>query len=227
MAKTGGVLGVSAILVSHHRNGKMAHDGYYNLQSRKREVRNCKEITCKKSCGLFESYFLTVPNRDEIHRQSGLCRRSFEGTVKAESVKDREEFKMRISKKKIILFIVLFIFVVALILGAGYLKKVADYKQAVKETAFTEIDVADVSDGIYIGEYDVNFIYAKVEVTVENGKIVSIHILEHRHERGKAAETVIEKIIEEQEIDVDAISGATNSSTVIKKAVENALKGES
>ncbi len=131
---------------------------------------------------------------------------------------------MRISKKKVISFIILFLFLVGLIWGAVYLKKVADYKQAVKETAFDEIDVANVSDGIYIGEYDVNFIYAKVEVTVEDGKIISINILEHRHERGKSAEIVIEKIMEEQKIDVDAISGATNSSTVIKKAVENALK---
>ncbi len=131
---------------------------------------------------------------------------------------------MRISKKKVISFIILFLFLVGLIWGAVYLKKVADYKQAVKETAFDEIDVANVSDGIYIGEYDVNFIYAKVGVTVEEGKIVSINILEHRHERGKSAEIVIEKIMEEQRIDVDAISGATNSSTVIKKAVENALK---
>ena len=132
---------------------------------------------------------------------------------------------MRISKKKIISFIVLLLLLIGLICGAVYLKKVADYKRAVGETTIGEIDIADVSDGIYIGEYDVNFIYAKVEVTVEDGEIVSINIMEHRHERGKAAETVIEKIIEEQKIDVDAISGATNSSTVIKKAVENALKG--
>ena len=132
---------------------------------------------------------------------------------------------MRISKKKIISFIILLLLLIGLICGAVYLKKVADYKRAVGETTIGEIDIADVSDGIYIGEYDVNFIYAKVEVTVEDGEIVSINIMEHRHERGKAAETVIEKIIEEQKIDVDAISGATNSSTVIKKAVENALKG--
>ena len=132
---------------------------------------------------------------------------------------------MRISKKKIISFIILLLLLIGLICGLVYLKKVADYKRAVGETTFGEIDIADVSDGIYIGEYDVNFIYAKVEVTVEDGEIVSINILEHRHERGKAAETVIEKIIEEQKIDVDAVSGATNSSTVIKKAVENALKG--
>ncbi len=132
---------------------------------------------------------------------------------------------MRISKKKIISVIILLLLLIGLICGAVYLKNVADYKRAVGETTFDEIDIADVSDGIYIGEYDVNFIYAKVEVTVEDGEIVSINILEHRHERGKAAEKVIEKIIEEQKIDVDAVSGATNSSTVIKKAVENALKG--
>ena len=133
---------------------------------------------------------------------------------------------MRISKKKIISVIILLLLLIGLICGAVYLKKVADYKRAVGETTIDEIDIADVSDGIYIGEYDVNFIYAKVEVTVENGKIVSINILKHRHERGKAAETIIDKIIDEQKIDVDAVSGATNSSTVIKKAVENALKGE-
>ena len=132
---------------------------------------------------------------------------------------------MRISKKKIISVIILLLLLIGLICGAVYLKKVADYKRAVGETTIGEIDIADVSDGIYIGEYDVNFIYAKVEVTVEDWEIVSINILEHRHERGKAAEKVIEKIIEEQKIDVDAVSGATNSSTVIKKAVENALKG--
>ncbi len=132
---------------------------------------------------------------------------------------------MRISKKKIISVIILLFLLIGLICGAVYLKNVADYKRAIGETTFDEIDIADVSDGTYIGEYDVNFIYAKVEVTVEDGEIVSINILEHRHERGKAAEKVIEKIIEEQKIDVDAVSGATNSSTVIKKAVENALKG--
>ena len=133
---------------------------------------------------------------------------------------------MRMSKKKVVLFAVMLLVLISLVWGIIYLKSVTDYKQAVKETTFEEINISDISDGVYIGEYDVNFIYAKVEVTVENGKIVSINILKHRHERGKAAEAIIDKIIDEQKIDVDAVSGATNSSTVIKKAVENALKGE-
>lgn len=133
---------------------------------------------------------------------------------------------MKLSRKKIMLLAVTFLFLVGLIPGAVYIKNVADYKRTIKETTFDGINIADVSDGVYIGEYNVNFIYAKVEVTVQNGEITDINILEHKQERGKSAETIITKIIDEQKIDVDAISGATNSSTVIKKAVENALKGE-
>lgn len=131
---------------------------------------------------------------------------------------------MRISKKKIVLFAIMLLLLIGLAWGIIYLKSVADYKQAVKETTFEEINISGISDGVYIGEYDVNFIYAKVEVTVQNGEITNINILEHRHEHGKAAEAITNKIVDEQRIDVDAISGATNSCTVIKKAVENALK---
>ena len=131
---------------------------------------------------------------------------------------------MRISKKKTVLFVIMFLFLVGFVLGILYLKSVADYRQAVRETTFEDINISDIPDGVYVGEYDVNFIYAEVEVTVQNGEITNINILEHRHERGKTAEVITDSIVDEQKIDVDAISGATNSSTVIKKAVENALK---
>ena len=69
-------------------------------------------------------------------------------------------------------------------------------------------------------------IYAKVEVTIQNGEITGIRILEHKNEHGQAAEAVVDRIVAEQRIDVDAVSGATNSSTVLKKAVENALNND-
>lgn len=132
---------------------------------------------------------------------------------------------MKILSKRICSVTVLLLFLIALTCLALYLKNVADYKQAVKETTFSEINISDVSDGVYIGEYDVNFIYAKVEVTVQDRKIKNISILEHKNERGKSAEIIIDKILDAQRIDVDTVSGATNSSIVIKKAVENAIKG--
>lgn len=130
---------------------------------------------------------------------------------------------MKLFQKRILLFLAIFLFLSSLIFTAAYLKSVADYKEAVKETTFRDISISNIPDGIYIGEYDVDFIYAKVEVTVQNRTVTEINLLEHKNGRGKPAETIIDRIIEEQKINVDAVSGATNSSIVIKKAVENAI----
>lgn len=126
--------------------------------------------------------------------------------------------------KKTIVCVIVVIILVGILVLAIYLKSVADYKHAVSEISIEDICISDVSNGVYIGECDVNFIYAKVEVTVHEGRIMSIRILDHKNERGQSAEVVVERIVSEQKIDVDAVSGATNSSTVLKKAVENALK---
>ena len=133
---------------------------------------------------------------------------------------------MKLFRKKIFMFIALFLFLIGLVFTTVYLKSVEDYKKAVKETTFSDIDISNIPDGVYVGEYDVDFIYAKVEVTVQNGAVTNIDILEHKNGHGKPAEIIVDKIIKEQKIDVDTVSGATNSSTVIKKAVENALKEE-
>jgi len=130
---------------------------------------------------------------------------------------------MKLSRKRILFFTAILVFLVVMICTAAYLKSVADYQKAVKETTLSSIDISTVPDGVYIGEYDVDFVYAKVEVTVQDKAITQIEILEHKNGRGKSAESIVNKIIEKQNIDVDAVSGATNSSTVLKKAVENAL----
>lgn len=132
---------------------------------------------------------------------------------------------MSISRKKIVMILIMLFLLLASIFGTAYIDRVGEYKRAVKETTIEEVNISDIPDGVYIGEYDVNFIYAKVEVDVSGGKIIDVRILEHRQERGKATEAVANEIVDEQRIDVDTVSGATNSSIVIKKAVEVALKG--
>lgn len=134
---------------------------------------------------------------------------------------------MKLSQKKIISYAAVIMAVIVLLIVVlclvPYLKSVSDYKQAVNAIVFEEIDRTKIPDGTYVGECNVNFIYAKVEVTIQNGEIKNIDILQHKNERGKAAETVVDRITAEQKIEVDAVSGATNSSTVLKKAVDNAL----
>lgn len=103
----------------------------------------------------------------------------------------------------------------------------AQYGQRIAAVSLHGIDTSRIPDGTYTGAYDAGYIYAQVSVTVADGAVTEIRLLEHRHQRGAAAEQIIPDIIASQRTDTDAISGATNSSLVIEKAVENALENAS
>ena len=81
-------------------------------------------------------------------------------------------------------------------------------------------------DGTYDGEADGFGGTIAVEVTVEGGNIVSVTLKEHGETEGiyEAAEkSVVADIIKTQSAEVDAVSGATNTSNGIMEAVTNAL----
>lgn len=98
------------------------------------------------------------------------------------------------------------------------------YQRTVAALAPRDIPVSQVADGTYEGECDAGYIYAKVRVTVDAGEITNIDLLEHRNERGSAAERIPQDVMAAQSLDVDAVSGATNSSRVIKEAIADALE---
>lgn len=66
----------------------------------------------------------------------------------------------------------------------------------------------------------------KVEVTLTDGKITAVEVLEHSETAGvsdPAIEQIPQRIIEAQSAEVDAVSGATMTSKGIMEAVANAL----
>jgi uncharacterized protein with FMN-binding domain len=86
-------------------------------------------------------------------------------------------------------------------------------------------DLSNLSDGIYKGEFsDGGGIY-NVYVEINNHKILNI-ILETDQDSRYVdyARPVTGRIIEEQTLLVDAVTGATTTSKCIIKAVEEALK---
>ena len=129
------------------------------------------------------------------------------------------------TRTKVIISVAALILVVVGFFGVRLLQSLREYQDKVAQTEFIHGDASDIPDGTYVGEYDVSIIYAKVEVRVENGAIADVRILEHRNGRGADAERIAGDIVAEQRLDVDVITGATNSSVVIKKAVDNALSG--
>ena len=127
---------------------------------------------------------------------------------------------MRAWKKKIAAVI----FLVAVGGGMIYYASFLSYKNTVDHIEIADVTAEEVEDGTYEGESDAGFIRARVKVTVKEGEIVDITLLEHKNDRGKRAEKVVDEVLTEQTTAVETVSGATNSSRVILQAIERALE---
>ena len=113
--------------------------------------------------------------------------------------------------------------VVVIVLFGGMYMYLSNNLEKLTETEVRDIEVESLKAGTYIGEYSVPPVSAKVEVTIEDGRIDNIKLLDHGNGKGQPAEIIIDDIVSKQSLAVDSISGATYSSRVIVKAVEDAM----
>ena len=125
---------------------------------------------------------------------------------------------MKKSKKVLLItFIVVLLLFIAGKIVIGYMVR------NVQNISVSMPDLSNIQDGDYIGEYSIAPVHVKVEVSVGNHQITNISILQHDNGLGSAAERVVNVVVKEQSLEVDAVSGATVSSKCILKAVENAI----
>lgn len=88
----------------------------------------------------------------------------------------------------------------------------------------SNIDLSKVRDGVYTGSYKMFPIDVEVEVTVSKHRISKIKLIKHNNGQGKSAEVIPDRVVEAQTLEVDIVTGATYSSKVILKAIENAIE---
>ncbi len=91
---------------------------------------------------------------------------------------------------------------------------------------FEDIDISRIPDGTYYGTAESFMTGASVAVRVEDQQITGIDLLRHVHSNGEEAEAVLDRIVAQQSVKVDVVSGATTSSLVLMKAVEDALRDQ-
>lgn len=96
-------------------------------------------------------------------------------------------------------------------------------KEAVELEDFF-VDMSKVNDGIYEGHSELGPVIVDVKVTVEGSKIIDIEIVQHQNGFGQKADVIVKDMVDKNTYDVDAVSGATVSSEVIKNAVNDALQ---
>lgn len=125
---------------------------------------------------------------------------------------------------KIIKKILIVIIVLMLGISAFFYIQLQKFSKEIKNIEINNVNMSKINDGVYTGKYYANdTVGAKVKVTVKNKKITNIDFIEHKYGKGKKAEVITSSVVEKQSLNVDTISGATGSSKVILKAIENAL----
>lgn len=125
--------------------------------------------------------------------------------------------KQKKKRKLVVILAVAGAFILAI--GAAVLLNMPK-KMQVSNTTY---DLNSIADGLYLGSCENGLVKAEVEVEVQNHAIASIKILKHDNGLGSGAEVIIDTVVEQQSIELDAVAGATYSSGTILKAVEDAL----
>ena len=96
--------------------------------------------------------------------------------------------------------------------------------KAVRAMPIHHVDLGQVKDGAYHGDYAYGGFTYEVAVTVADHRINDIAVVKNRTTSpAKKAEGALKRVLEQQRNDVDAVSGATTTSKALLKAVENAL----
>ena len=127
-------------------------------------------------------------------------------------------------KKATKVLVIILVFLIVVGFGMFYFfQKIETSLSELSDIGIEDIDLTQISDGIYEGSYSVFPISVEVKVTVVNHIITDIEITKHDTGQGQPAEVIIDDVLQEQSLNVDVIAGATYSSKVILLAIKDAL----
>ena len=122
------------------------------------------------------------------------------------------------------LIIIAAVFVAIFAIGSGVKAKLESGLKALAKTDVAEVDLGSIADGEYAGSVKAFPVVVELKVRVKDHRIEAIDLIKHTNGQGKPAEALLAKVVQEQKINLDVISGATYSSKAILLAISNALK---
>jgi len=98
------------------------------------------------------------------------------------------------------------------------------FAQKIEQLTVDDVGIASVKSGEYRGSVKILPVTATVRVTVKDGAITEIDLVRHFHGPDHGADAILGRVMAAQSLAVDAVAGATYSSKVVLKAIEQALK---
>jgi uncharacterized protein with FMN-binding domain len=125
--------------------------------------------------------------------------------------------------RKLYKFILIVIFTL-LIVGGGAVYYLNSGLETGEKLSIGSFDLATIKDGVYLGKYEAGRFSNKVKVKVKDSKIEQISLEEDViFARTEITEKLFERVLKNQNISIDTISGATVTCKAYLKAIENAL----
>jgi uncharacterized protein with FMN-binding domain len=107
------------------------------------------------------------------------------------------------------------VIVITLFGGMGYIKGMT----------ISPVDLSQVADGTYRGDFSRGRWKFAVEVSLANHRIETIRLTDSKQE-SDLTRKIVEAIVAKQSVILDAVSGASISTKAFAKAVENALESK-
>lgn len=124
----------------------------------------------------------------------------------------------------VLVIILAFLVVCGAIIGIYAWRFTSDYRNL----SISPVDISQLPNGTYLGSWKIFHVDVSVSVAVKDHQIVAIDILDagtagNSGEGQANLEILTGRIIEEQTVQVDTVSGATATQKAFLKAVEEAL----
>ncbi len=122
---------------------------------------------------------------------------------------------------KIVLWIV-----VALVAVSGITRALDGAgRRTVASLKIRPVDFSALTDGVYAGRYDGGLRWSNsVEVVVQSGRVITIKVLKAILGQAGTERKIVERVVDSQSLEIDAVSGASLTLKASLKAVENALE---
>ncbi len=116
------------------------------------------------------------------------------------------------------------IIIIAVLVVGGFSFYMTRGLKSGETLAVGHIKASNLEDGVYAGKYDGGRWSNEVNVAIEDSKITKIDIVKSvLFERAEMTKELFDRVIQKQDTDVDAVTGATVTSKAYLKSIENAL----
>lgn len=124
---------------------------------------------------------------------------------------------------KVLKFIGLILLLLVIVAASGVFYLSRGLEEGVN-VVINPVNLSEIKDGVYNGRNDFGRWTNELNVTVANNRITNIEIVKDvKIVSPELSTKLFQNVIEEQNIDVDVVSGGTVTSKAYLKSIENAL----